>query len=586
MKKVSNFNGLDIYIRLINYVKHDWGMLAVGLVGFGIYAATQMGSAWWLKEFVDTVENKQFDMRGFLALSIMAIFLTRGLGWMVGTYGFAYVARSLVTRLRLQMFDHLLVLPSAFYQRQPSSQLTAKLVYNAEQVTGAATGAFKTVVREGLSVIGLFGYMLYLNWKLTLLFIAVLPAIGLVVTYTATRLRRLSQNIQGSVGDISSAASEAIQGYQVVRIFGGAEAERKRFNAAAERNRRQYMKMVVTDAITTPVVQMLVAFSVALLTYIAMSPEFLSAMSTGAFIAFVSTGALMAKPIRHLTEVNGTIQKGVAAADSFFTLFDEPAEQDIGREVLVSTRGHIAFKNVTFTYPGNESPTLHNISLDIPAGKTLALVGKSGSGKSTMSSLIPRFFDVQSGRIELDGKPIEQYTLKSLRSHIALVNQHVVLFEGTIAENIAYGALENASTEAIEAAAKAAYVMDFAQDLPNGLQTMIGENGLKLSGGQRQRIAIARAILKDAPILILDEATSALDNASERHIQKALENLMQNRTTIIIAHRLSTIEKTDQIVVMNHGKVIERGNHQALLSNMGPYYKLHQSSISETNESK
>jgi len=283
----------------------------------------------------------------------------------------------------------------------------------------------------------------------------------------------------------------------------------------------------------------------------------------------------MAKPIRQLTEVNSTIQKGVAAADSFFTLFDEPAEQDVGREVLVSTRGHIAFKNVTFTYPGNESPTLHNISLDIPAGKTLALVGKSGSGKSTMASLIPRFFDVQSGHIELDGKPIEQYTLKSLRSHIALVNQHVVLFEGSIAENIAYGALENASIEAIEAAAKAAYVMDFAQELPNGLQTLIGENGLKLSGGQRQRIAIARAILKDAPILILDEATSALDNESERHIQKALENLMQNRTTIIIAHRLSTIEKADQIIVMNKGVIYEKGNHHTLLKLNSLYSTLH-----------
>jgi subfamily B ATP-binding cassette protein MsbA len=479
------------------------------------------------------------------------------------------------------MFDHLLVLPSAFYQRESSSQLTARLVYNAEQVTGAATGALKTVVREGLTVVGLFGYMVYLNWRLTLLFVVVLPMIGIVVGYTSKRLRRLSQNIQQSVGDISSSASEAIQGYQVVRVFGGSESERKRFGKASERNRKQYMKLVVTDAVSTPIVQLLVALSVAMLTYLAMSPQFLSSMSTGGFIAFISTAALMAKPIRQLTEVNATIQKGVAAAHSFFTLFDEAPEKDNGTEDLIQSKGSVAFDNVTFTYPASTEPALKSVSLTVEPGKTLAVVGKSGSGKSTLASLIPRFFDVEDGVIEIDGRPINNYTLKSLRNQIALVNQHVILFEGTIAENIAYGALEGASPEAIEAAATAANVMEFAQHLPDQLQTLIGENGLLLSGGQRQRIAIARAILKDAPILILDEATSALDTESERHIQNALEQLMRNRTTIIIAHRLSTIEKADQIVVMERGSIIERGTHQELLSSGGHYAALHRLQFAE-----
>jgi subfamily B ATP-binding cassette protein MsbA len=576
-----SFNVWRVYKRLLAYVKREWMMLSVGLFGFAIYAATQMGAAWWLQQFIDAVEQNRFDLRGYLAGLILGVFLVRGIGWMIGTYGFAYVARSLVNRLRVEMFDHLLVLPSAFYQRESSSQLTARLVYNAEQVTGAATGALKTVVREGLTVVGLFGYMVYLNWRLTLLFVVVLPLIGIVVGYTSKRLRRLSQNIQQSVGDISSSASEAIQGYQVVRVFGGSESERKRFGKASERNRKQYMKLVVTDAVSTPIVQLLVALSVAMLTYLAMSPQFLSSMSTGEFIAFISTAALMAKPVRQLTEVNATIQKGVAAAHSFFTLFDEAPEKDNGTENLIQSKGSVAFDNVTFTYPASTDPALRSVSLNVAPGKTLAVVGKSGSGKSTLASLIPRFFDVEDGVIEIDGRPINNYTLKSLRNQIALVNQHVILFEGTIAENIAYGALEGASPEAIEAAATAANVMEFAQHLPKQLQTLIGENGLLLSGGQRQRIAIARAILKDAPILILDEATSALDTESERHIQNALEQLMRNRTTIIIAHRLSTIEKADQIVVMERGSIIERGTHQELLSSGGHYAALHRLQFAE-----
>ncbi len=565
-----------MYRRLTAYLKDDWKMLSLGLLGFGLYAGTQMGAAWWLEQFVDAVEQNRFDDRGYLALLILAVFFVRGVGWLFGSYSFAHVARSLVNRLRLQMFDHLLVLPSSYYQQHSSSELTSKLIYNAEQVTGAATGALKTVISEGLTVLGLFGYMLYLNWRLTLLFVAIMPVIGLVVRFASRRLRRLSQNIQTSVSEISSSASEAIHGYQVVRIFGGAPAERERFKQASERNRRQFMKLVATDSVSTPLIQMLVAGVVALLTYLAMSPAFLGAMTTGAFIAFISTAAMMAKPIRQLTEVNAIIQKGIAAAESFFSLFDEPPELDRGEVTLSKAKGALDFEGVSFTYPNAQTPALQGIDLHVAPGQTVALVGRSGSGKSTLSSLIPRFFDVDAGCIRLDGQPIDRYTLHSLREQIALVNQHVVLFEGTIAENIAYGALASASPEAVAQAAEAAQVTEFTRHLPDGLNTVVGENGLLLSGGQRQRIAIARAILKDAPILILDEATSALDTESERHIQRALEHLMKNRTTLIIAHRLSTIEKADQIVVMERSEIVERGTHQALIQKGGHYAALHQ----------
>lgn len=574
-------DGWVVYRRLMQYVKGDWPMFSLALFGFVLYAATQTAAAKWLEIFINAVEANNFSERGWLALSIILIFMVRGAGTLLGNYGFSYVARSLVNRLRCQMFDHLLVLPCSFYQQHSSAELLSRLTYNVEQVTGAATDALKTIVREGLTVVGLFGYMLYLNWKLTLLFVLVAPLVGAVVALASKRLRRLSHGIQSSVGDISTAASEAIKGYQVVRIFGGAEAERERFIKVSERNRRQFMKMVVTQSISTPIVQMLVASVVALLTYIAMSPSLLESMQTGAFIAFISAASFMAKPIRQLTEVNSTIQKGIAAAESFFSLFDEKPEVDRGTVKLTHAKGKVEFRDVSFIYPRSEEPALKHISFVIEPGETVALVGRSGSGKSTMASLLPRFFDVEQGQILLDDRPLSDYWLSSLRSQIGLVNQHVVLFEGTIAENIAYGALANASEAEIRAAADAAMVSEFADRLPAGLNTIIGENGFLLSGGQRQRIAIARAILKDAPLLILDEATSALDTESERFIQTALERVIQDRTTLIIAHRLSTIERADRILVMEHGQVVEQGSHAELLAKGGSYAALYNMQFSD-----
>ncbi|SEQ92052.1 ATP-binding cassette, subfamily B, MsbA [Amphritea atlantica] len=573
---------MQVYLRLLRYVKKYWSAFLLSVVGFAIYAGSQTASAKWLEAFVDTVGSGKLDNRGLLALAVLGIFFIRGVGTFLGNYGLSYVARYVVHDLRSDLFKHLMLLPSAYYHKNSSGELLAKLTYNVEQVTGAATNALKVAIREGFTVIGLFGYMLYLNWKLTLLFLVVGPVVGVVVGIAARRMRGISRNVQQSVGDITSSASEAIKGYQVVRIFGATELETERFIKVSQQNRRQVMKMVVTQSITTPFVQMMVAGVIALMTFLAMEPDLIREMTTGQFIAFISAAALMAKPVRSLTEISSMIQSGLAASESVFEVVDTQPEKDTGSLESERSQGALSFQNLGFRYDPDGKLILENISLDIQPGETIALVGKSGSGKSTLAGLLPRFYDVTEGEILLDGHNIQDYTLANLRSQIALVNQQVVLFNGTIAENIAYGGMAECPRERIEAAAEAAHVAEFVKHLPDGLDTMVGENGVLLSGGQRQRIAIARAILKDAPILILDEATSALDTESERHIQDALENVMQGRTTLVIAHRLSTIENADRILVMDAGRIIEQGSHAQLLQKGGVYANLHSLQFSET----
>ncbi|NRP08960.1 Lipid A export ATP-binding/permease protein MsbA [Marinobacterium sp. xm-g-48] len=571
----------SLYKRLLRYVSPYWHGFAISFLGFGLYGASQAASAKWLEMVVDAVEAGELDQRYLLAIMVLAIFASRGLGTFIGSYSIAYIARQVIHGLRVDLFEILQRLPTSFYNKSSSGQILAKLTYNVEQVTEAVTEAIKVGLREGMTVIGLFGYMLYLNWKLTLIFIGAAPFIGIVVMIASRKMRRQSKQLQESVGDITDAASEAVRGYQIVRIFGGAEFESDRFFKASDLNRRQFMRLVVTQSLNTPIIQLLVAAALAVLMFIAMHPSVMQGMTTGSFVAFLTAAGLITKPLRLLTDVNSKIQRGIAASEGVFAVMDEPVEVDTGSIELGRAVGDLKFSDLSFAYPGTQDDALKQINLDIPAGTTVALVGKSGSGKSTLVSLLPRFNDGWRGELLLDGQALESCTLESLREQIALVNQQVVLFNGTIADNIAYGALASSTPEQIKVAAEAAHVMEFVERLPKGLETEIGEGGVLLSGGQRQRIAIARAILKNAPILILDEATSALDTESERHIQEALDEVVKGRTTLIIAHRLSTIEKADLIVVMDQGQIVERGTHAELLALDGDYAQLHRMQFSE-----
>ena len=424
--------------------------------------------------------------------------------------------------------------------------------------------------------------MIYMNWRLSLLFLLVVPLIGLVVSYASKRFRKLSTRIQNAMGGVTDVASEAIKGHEVVKIFGGSEYEIERFRKAASENRRSQLKMEFTKSLNIPIVQFILAIMMAILIWFALSPSISSQMSPGDFIAFLTASGMLGKPIRQLTDVNSILQKGIAASYSIFDFLDLPEEIDKGQTPVTRFKGDIEWRSMSFKYPGADKVALKNITLSLPAGKTLALVGRSGSGKSTMANLIPRFYDYDDGQLSIDGVLINDYKLTELRSNVALVNQQIVLFNGTIRDNIAYGFLRDASDDDVIDAAKAANAWDFIQELDHGLDTMVGENGVLLSGGQRQRIAIARAILKNAPILILDEATSALDTESERAIQLALDGLMANRTTIAIAHRLSTIENADIIAVIDHGEIIEQGSHRELLAMNGAYAQLHNQQFSET----
>ena len=509
------------------------------------------------------------------------MFSLRGVGTFLSQYFISYVGRQVVNALRNQVFDRLMTLPSRYFDNNASGRLVSKLTFNVEQVAEATTNAVTITLREGLTIVGLLSFMFYTNWKLTLVFLAIGPLIAGVVSYASKRFRKISQRIQGSMGDITHVASESITGYRVVRTFGGEDYERERFQEVSHKNLKQSLKMASTQAISVPVIQVLVAIAIASLVWVMLSPEIRGSMSTGQLVAFITAATTMAKPIRQVTSVHATIQKGVAAAEDVFSTIDEEPEQDTGTLELERVEGNIRFDNVTFRYQEQLDNVLHQITLDIPAGQSVALVGRSGSGKSTMVSLLPRFYEIVEGDILIDGHSLKNFRLASLRAQIALVTQNVVLFNDTIASNIAYGSLGGHSEEEIREAAAKAHAMEFIERMPQGLNTMIGDNGVMLSGGQRQRLAIARALLKDAPILILDEATSALDTESERHIQEALEAVMKGRTTLVIAHRLSTIEKADRILVMENGRIIESGAHQELLALGGAYAQLHQMQFRE-----
>ena len=572
----------QLYKRLLAYLKPLKFFFALSVIGNFIYAGASAAMVQALEFVIKTVEAPTAESRIMLPALILGLFAMRGVGGFLGGYYIAYVGRNIVHQMRLAIFDSYLKLPTTFFDTNSSGHLISRITYNVEQVSSAVTEAITVTVREGLTVLFLLGVMLNANWKLTLIFLSLGPLIGFVISYVSKRFRKLSKRIMNSVGDVTHVTSEVVTGYKVVRIFGGEQYEQERFLESSNYNLVQSLKMEFTKMISTPVIQLLVALSVSILIWLALAPDVRGDMTAAAFVVIITAASTMAKPIRQLTQINEKIQRGLAASRDLFTIMDAEPEEDKGEKQLANVKGRIEFKDVRFRYPTSEQDVLKRFNLTIEPGQTVALVGRSGSGKSTVANLLPRFYEPTSGTIELDGVPLNEYTLRSLRDQIALVTQHVTLFNDTIANNIAYGNLKGAPESQLKDVAIKANALSFIEDKDAGFNTEIGDNGVSLSGGQRQRLAIARALLKDAPLLILDEATSALDNESEKVIQKELDELMVGRTTLVIAHRLSTIEDADVIVVMDEGYIVEQGSHAELLAKDGEYAKLY--NMAQTDE--
>ena len=561
------------YKRLLSYVKPHALILFASVIGYAIYAATQAGAAQLAGYLGETVVNPEPHRVVIVSIAPFFIALAQGLGQFMGSYSMTWVAQEIVYRLRNDVFGHVLRLPQAEYNNNASGRIMSKIIFDAQQITSAGTDALIVMLREGLTVIGLLTFLLYQNWKLTLILLIAAPLVGLVVNLTSKRFRHISRRIQGSMGNITQFLGEAIEGNQAVKIFGGQKLEADRFHSVSRRFARQNTKLNASKIGSTVIVQLFVSVAIGAVTYlyITMMGE---ALTVGGFLSYIAAAGMIQKPLKQLTDVNVKIQRGVTGAASLFELMDRPEERDEGDQDLPRTDGNIEFRDVTFGYDPAQ-PVLRNLSLKVNSGETVALIGRSGAGKSTISAMLPRFFDPDQGQVLLDGVPLPDYKLAHLRRQIAMVSQKVVLFNDTVRHNIAYGEMRDADDAQVEQAARNAYAWDFIQGLEHGLDTEVGQDGAQLSGGQRQRIAIARALLKDAPILILDEATSALDTESEHHIQQALERLMEGRTTLVIAHRLSTIEKADRILVLDQGQLIEQGTHSELLEKNGLYTQLY-----------
>ncbi len=561
-------------LRLLSYLKPYWWALALTVIGFAINAGTEIWIAKLLQYITDAINNNDQAKQNLFPLIIIVLFFVRGVGSFLGNYYTALVSRNLVYELRVQVFNKLLRLPSTFYLANPSGTISSKLIFDVEQVTAASTDSMKTLLRDGLTVVALIGFLLYSNWRLTLILFVVLPPILWLIRIASKRYLKLSKGIQETMGEVSHITNEVVSGYHVVKNYGGQAYESGRFDLISKKNLRQGMKIVVTNSINTPAVQLLMAMAMSVVVWLALRPAVIDNISAGEFISYIAAAGLLSKPVRSLTDINQKLQKGIAAGESIFALLDEPEEVDTG---LINTglSGAITLDKVNLVYP-DSTIALQDFSLDIKAGETIALVGRSGAGKSSLVNLLTRTLTTSSGRITMDGFDIEDITLDSLRAQIAMVNQQVVLFNTTVFNNIAYGSLASKSLAEVESAAKDAFAHDFISKMPNGYQSAIGAEGLQLSGGQRQRLSIARALLKDAPILILDEATSALDNESEHYIQQALDNVMKDRTTLVIAHRLTTIESADRIVVLDSGRIVEIGTHKELLDNKSHYAQMYE----------
>ena len=574
--------GLAIYARLIGHARRYWPIALVAVAAMVVDAACMGLFARSIKPMIDNLFIARDPRTIFwMPILIVGIFAARSIAIYLTDYGTAYIGRGVVQQLRQKVFDHYLRLPAAFFDRESSGHQIARITYTSEQVAQASTDALKIAVVDGLSIVFYVLVMLQASVPLTFALLVMVPLVGALVVYVGRRYRRISRSIQGSMGTVSGVVEEAVAAHREVKVYGAQAYESARFDDVADRTRRLGIKVASTNGLSSALVQLIAAISLALIIYFATRPAMLSELSPGAFTQLILAMGGILPSLKRLTTVQANLQRGIAAADEIFQLIDTPPEPDTGRIELARSAGELEFRDVHLTYAGAALPALRGINLRCAPGTVTALVGRSGSGKSTLASLIPRLHDPDAGSILLDGRPLGDYTLASLRRQVAWVGQSVALFEGSIARNIAYGALDTATGADILAAARAANAMEFIERLPAGMDSPVGEGGALLSGGQRQRIAIARALLKDAPILVLDEATSALDTESERLVQDALRRLMHARTVLVIAHRLSTVEHADQIVVLDRGEIVEQGTHATLLARAGHYAALYRMQFRE-----
>ncbi|MBE1302329.1 MAG: lipid A export permease/ATP-binding protein MsbA [Alteromonadaceae bacterium] len=571
----------QVFRRFSVYLKEFKLAFFVAVLGMIGYSCIDVSFISNLDSVIDrSLVNGDYDYLRLAAFFVVPIFIMRGLFNFMGAYTLAWIGNMVVMRIRQQLFSRYVHLPVSFHDQHSTGTLISKVTYDTEQVAHAASKALLTLIREGALVIGLLTMMFYKSWQLSVVFLLLGPIVAVIVSIVSKRFRSVSKNIQKSMGNLTTSVEEILKGHKVVLMFDGQEKEENRFEHKNNHNRQQHMKLVVSKILSVSTIQVIASVALAVVLFIASMPEMVENLTAGVFTTIVVSMTMLLKPLKQLTTVNSEFQKGMAACESIFDVLDQAIEPNNGRVKPERVNGHLAFENVDFAYKPGE-PVLKEVSFTAEAGKTIALVGRSGSGKSTISNLLTRFYSPQSGKVVIDGQNIEDIELRALRKQFALVSQHVTLFNDTIANNIAYGIEEKVTPKDIEEAARVAHVLEFAKQLPEGLDTIVGENGLMLSGGQRQRIAIARAVLKNAPILILDEATSALDTESERFIQEALDELQKDRTSIVVAHRLSTIENADEILLIERGEIKERGRHQALLEKDGMYAQLHKMQFSE-----